>query len=162
MWLRYVDNSTRHGTDHDNATRSLALDKVAGNASGEEVASVNIDGPALLHTLVRVIDGIEVLCETGRRDEVVDVAVLSKDFLNGLVDRVGAADVGVVSCNLGRTVDSSSQHAFILDWGEKKRQSKRGHTLPMWGSPARTAWPGWRPGIRPRPLRSVSVPSLLP
>lgn len=120
LGLRHVDHSAGHGTDHHDATGGLAFDQMTSNAGSEQVASINIDGPALLHALRRVVDGIEVLGETRGGDEVVDVAVLGNDVLDGLVDRFGAANIGVVGGDPGRTIYSSSQYAFIRVWGDKE------------------------------------------
>lgn len=101
LGLRDVDHSTGHAANHDNAAGGLALDQMTGNASSKEVASVDIDSPALLHPLVGVLNGIKVLGETGGGDEVVNAAVLGDDVFQGLVDRVWTGDIGIVCSNLG-------------------------------------------------------------
>ena len=79
-----------------------------GNPSREVIGTVDVDGPAFLHPLGGVVDGVEVLRETGGGDKVVDMAVLGNDLVDSRVDGVGAANVGVVSGDLrGSVIDSS-------------------------------------------------------
>lgn len=77
---------------------------MSGNTSSKVIGAVDVDGPAFLHSLVRIVDGVEVLCETGRGDEVIDVAVLGNDLVDCRIDGVGAANVGVVSGDLRGSV----------------------------------------------------------
>lgn len=108
LGLRHIDNSTGHASNHDNATAGLALDQVPGNPSREVIGTVDVDGPAFLHPLGGVVDGVEVLRETGGGDKVVDMAVLGNDLVDGCVDGVGATNVGVVSGDLRGSVINSS------------------------------------------------------
>lgn len=101
MWN--VDYSTRHASNHDNATRGLPFNQVTGNASGKKIGTINVDSPAFLDTVMRVVDGIKILCEAGRGDKAVDAAMLSQDVINCLVDRVGAADISVVGSYFRRS-----------------------------------------------------------
>lgn len=86
LWLGDVDNGTTHGADHDNAARCVALHQVLGNTNSKEPCAVNIDAPQLLHAVVWVFDGWEVLGEAGGCDEVVDLAVLCDDLVQSLGD----------------------------------------------------------------------------
>lgn len=68
---------------------------------GEKVGTVDVDGPELAHALDGVVDGLEVLGETSRCDEVVDLAVGGEDLGDAGVDGLGVRDVSVVGGNLG-------------------------------------------------------------
>lgn len=103
LGLGHVDNGAGHAADHDNAAGSLALHQVLGDAGGEEVCAVDVDTPELLHAVERVRDGVEVLREAGRGDEIVDFAVLGKHFRDGGVDGVGARNVGIVCGHIGHS-----------------------------------------------------------
>jgi hypothetical protein len=96
-----VDDGTAHGTDHDDAARRLALHQVLGDTDSEEPGTVNVDTPQLLHTVVWVIDGREVLGEAGGGDQVVDLAVLRDDLVKRRGYGLGLRDVGIVCGDLG-------------------------------------------------------------
>jgi hypothetical protein len=98
--LRNIDNSTRHAANHDNAPGHLPLHEVLGHSYSIQVGTVNIDSPKLLYAVMRVGDGVVVLCEARRRDEVVDLAVRLEDLGEGLVDGCWARDVAEVCCDL--------------------------------------------------------------
>jgi len=100
LWLRHVDNGTRHTANHDHAALGLPLHEMLGHADGEKVGAVNIDAPQLLDAVVWVADCVKVLGEASRSDEVIDLAVIADDLLDDLVDRFRIRDIGVVSCDL--------------------------------------------------------------
>lgn len=100
LGLRDVDNGARHAANHDHAAVALALHEVAGDRGGKQVCAVDVDGPQLAHAVDGVVDGLEVLGEAGRGDEVVDLAVGGEDLGDATVDRVGVGDVGVVGRHL--------------------------------------------------------------
>lgn len=102
--LRHIHHRPRHTSNHHDASGALALDEVAGQARGEVVGAVDVDGPALLDALGRVVDGVEVLGEASGGDEVVDVAVQRDDVVDGLIRGVGAGDIGVVGGDTRGTV----------------------------------------------------------
>jgi len=77
---------------------------MAGDGRGEKVGAVNVDGPQLAHAVDGVVDGLKVLGEAGRGDEVVDLAVLLNDLGDAGLDRLGVGDVGVVSRDPGDAV----------------------------------------------------------
>jgi len=104
LWLWNVDDRTRHATNHDNGARSLSLQEVLCDTNGEEVCSVNVDTPQLLDTVVWVVDGVEVLGETSRGDQVVDLAVVANDILDTAVNGLRVGDIGVVSSDLWNPV----------------------------------------------------------
>lgn len=74
------------------------------NASCEEVCSIHVDAPELLDTVVRVGDGVKVFGETGRSDQVVNLAVLLDDLGEDGVYRVGVGHVGIVSSDFGQSI----------------------------------------------------------
>lgn len=43
LWLRDVDDRSTHAANEDHAAWALSLHQVSGNASGEEVSSVDVD-----------------------------------------------------------------------------------------------------------------------
>lgn len=71
------------------------------DARRKQISSIHIHPPKLLHPLVRVGDGVVVLREAGRGDEVINLAVLGDDLAEGLVDRIGGCNVAVVGGDLG-------------------------------------------------------------
>jgi hypothetical protein len=85
LGLRYVDNCTRHATNHDNASWCISLHQMFGDSDSPEISTVNIDAPKLLHAIVGVRNGRVVLGESGGCDKIVDLAVLLDDFLYGLI-----------------------------------------------------------------------------
>lgn len=101
--LRNVDNGARHATNHYNAARSVALHQVLGNTGREQVGTIHDDTPQLLHTVVGVRDGIEVLREASRGDQAVDSTVLVNDLLERCVDGIRVGNVGVVRSDLGHS-----------------------------------------------------------
>ena len=109
LGLGHVDDGPRHGADHDDAAGRFALHEVAGHADGEEVGAVHVDAPELLHAVVGVGDGVEVLGEAGGGDEVVDAAVGREDFGDGGCHGVGVRDVGVVGGDFGAPVRGLGQ-----------------------------------------------------
>ena len=109
LGLGNVDHGTRHGADHHDTARRFAFHEVPGNADGEEVGAVHIDAPELLHAVVGVGDGVEVLGEAGGGDEVVDTAVGGDDFGDGGCDGVGVRDVAVVGGDFGASVGGLGQ-----------------------------------------------------
>lgn len=102
--LRDIDNSTGHTTDHDNAARRLALHQVFRNASCKKVCPIHVDTPKLLDAVVRVRDGVKVFGETGRSDQVVNLAVLLDDIGEDIVHRIGIGHVGIVSSDSGESM----------------------------------------------------------
>lgn len=101
LGLGHVDDGARHAADHDDATRALALHEVASDGGGEEVGAVDVDSPELAHAINGVVDGLKVLGEASRGDEVVDLSVGSEDLGDAGLDGLGVRDVGVVGGDLG-------------------------------------------------------------
>lgn len=56
------------------------------DGDGEQVCTVDVDAPELADAVDGVVDGLEVLGETGGCDEVVNLAMLLDDFGDGGVD----------------------------------------------------------------------------
>ena len=92
-----VDNGTAHGADHDNAAVGLALHQVLCDTNSEQPRAVDVNTPQLLHTVVWVVNSWVVLGEPGGGDEVVDLAVLRDDLVEGRSHGLGLGDIGVVS-----------------------------------------------------------------
>lgn len=107
LGLRNVDNGAGHTANHDNAARSLAFHQVLRDTRGEQVGTVHVDAPKLLDSVVGIADGVEVLSESGRGDQVVDLAVLLHDVAQHLGHRVGVRHIGVVCSHLGESVPAS-------------------------------------------------------
>ena len=103
--LRHVDNGSGHAANHDHAARLLAAHEVTGNGGSEKIGSVDVDGPELAHAVDRVVDGLEVLGEARRGDEVVDLAVGLDDLGNAGLDGFGVGDIAVVSGDFGDAKD---------------------------------------------------------
>lgn len=76
---------------------------MASDTGSEEVSAVDVDTPELAQTVDGVVDGLKVLGETSRGDEVVDLAVGLDDLGDTGVDGLLVADVCVVSSDLGDT-----------------------------------------------------------
>jgi hypothetical protein len=87
LWLWDVDNRSGHATDHDDASWCLPLHKVLRHCDRVQIGTVDVDSPKLLYAVMRVGDGIVVLGEASRCNEVVDLAVLLQNLGKGLVDR---------------------------------------------------------------------------
>ena len=81
-----VDDGARHGPNHHDTTRGLPLHQVTSNSGSEQIRSIHIDAPELLHTVEGVGNRIEILGEAGRSDQMVNLAVILDDFLNRRVD----------------------------------------------------------------------------
>lgn len=105
LWLRNVNDGSRHATNEDYASICLALHQVLCNGDCEEICAINVDAPELADTIDWVIDGFEVLGESGGCDQVVNLAMLLDDLCDCGVDGLGGGDISVVSCDFGDSVD---------------------------------------------------------
>lgn len=74
---------------------------MAGNRRGKQVCAIDVDAPQLAHAVDGVVDSLKVLCEAGRGDEVVNLAMLLNDLGNTGIDGRGIRDIGIVSSDLG-------------------------------------------------------------
>jgi len=102
--LRDIDNGAAHASDEHHAPRRLPRHEVARHGRREQVGAVDVDGPEPPHAVRRVVGGCEVLGEAGRRDEVVDLAVLRGDVVHARLDAVLVRHVGVVRCDFGKSL----------------------------------------------------------
>lgn len=59
------------------------------NSRRKQISPVDIDAPELPHSINRVRNSLEVLCEPGRGHEVVYLAVLTEDLGDTGLDRLG-------------------------------------------------------------------------
>lgn len=112
LGLGNVDNGARHAADQDHAATRLAAHEMASNAGGPEVGAIDIDGPQLAHAVDGVVDGLEVLGEAGRGDEVVDLSVGLDDLIDAGLDGIWVGDVTVVSRHIG---DAKAQRMSIFN-----------------------------------------------
>lgn len=102
--LRHIHNRPAHTADEDHTARALTLEEVARDARGEEVRAVDVDAPELLHPVVGVRDGVEVLGEAGRGDEVVELAVRGDALVDAGRDGVRVRHVAVVGGDFGDVI----------------------------------------------------------
>ena len=93
LWLRYIDDSTRHGPYHDHAPFLFSLHQMLRNCTGPEVGAVEIHAHQFVEAVGRVCDGVEVLGEAGGGDKMVHLAVRADDLVEGVSDRFGIRDV---------------------------------------------------------------------
>lgn len=75
--LRHVHNGARHAANEYDASRCLSLHQMFRDTNTPKVGAVHIHLPQLLHTVIWVRYGIVVFGESGRCDEVVDLAMLA-------------------------------------------------------------------------------------
>ena len=104
LGLGHIDDGAAHTADEDHTSRALTLEQMARDARGEEVGAVDVDAPELLHAVVRVRDGVEVLGEAGGSHEVVQLAVRGDAFVDAGRDGVRVRHVAVVGGHLGDVV----------------------------------------------------------
>lgn len=72
-----------------------------GHSRRKEIGAVDVDAPQFANPVNGVGDGIKVLCETSRGDEMIDAAMLLDNLGERGVDRVGVRDIGIVRSDLG-------------------------------------------------------------
>ena len=101
LGLRNVNDGTAHATNEDHAALGLALHQVPSDGGGEQVSAVDVDGPEFAHAVDGVVGGLEVLGESGRGDEVVDLAVLLDHAGDAVLDRPLVGDVAAMGGHLG-------------------------------------------------------------
>lgn len=75
--MRYVHDTTGHTANENDAAGGFPFHQVFGNTNGKEVRSVDVDAPQFSHPVNRVIDGLKVLGEASRCDEIVNLAMFS-------------------------------------------------------------------------------------
>jgi len=62
----------------------------------EEVCTVDVYAPKLLHTVVWVVYSVYILAEASRCDKTINLAMFFDDVGERLGDRVWAGNIGVV------------------------------------------------------------------
>ena len=67
-----------------------------GKCTGPKVGAIHVDAPEFVQTIGRIGNGVEVLREAGRGDEVVDFAVVGQDLVETGFDRLRVGNVGKV------------------------------------------------------------------
>lgn len=112
LWLRHVDNRTGHASYHDDASWRLSLHQMFRHASCEEICAIHIYTPQLLHPFIRIGNGIVVLDETCRGDQMIDLAMFFDDLGQCAGDRIRIRHITVV-CRDFR----GSKHAGIFAIG---------------------------------------------
>lgn len=70
-----------------------------GNSYCKQVCAINVDSPDLSHSVNWIIDRLEVLGETCRGDETVDLAVLLDNLSDSRIDTLFRGDIGIVCCD---------------------------------------------------------------
>lgn len=98
-----VDNSSRHATNEDHASRRLSLHQVLRDGDSKQVCSIHVDTPQLSYSLNWVVDCLEVLCESCRCDQIVDLAMLRDDLGNGGFDGFLGRYIGVMGSDFGNS-----------------------------------------------------------
>lgn len=131
LGLGNVDDLSGHAADHDDAARCLTLHEVFCDTRCEKVCAVNINPPELLHSVIGVGDGIEVLGEPGGGDQVVDSAMLLDDLRKSLVYGVGVRYIGIVCGDSGQPIHDDNVSASKAPVNNDRLRL----TLPIQGSP---------------------------
>ena len=101
LWLWNVDNSTGHAANEDHSSRGLALHQVLSYRNCKQIRAIHVDAPKLSDTFDGIIDSFEVLGESCRSDQVVDLAVLLNNLGDDGFDGVLGRDIGVMCSDFG-------------------------------------------------------------
>lgn len=125
--LRHVDDASGHAADHDDAARGLSLHEMLRHPDRKEVGPVDVDAPQLLDPVIGVRDGIKVLRESSRSDQVVDLAMVTDDIGNCRVDRLGRRDICIMSGDFGKSAECQKL-------GSTPRIQGRGRTVQTYCS----------------------------
>lgn len=110
--------------------------------ASKEVGPVNVHAPELPQPIWWVCDSVEVLGETGRCDQVVDLPVVLDNFGDRGFDRLVVRDIAEMRGDFGDTII-----ALI-----RTPSGKRRRTFRRQGSPPESASSIHRPDVVPRPL----------
>ena len=140
--LRHIDNGARHRANHNHTTLCLALHQMPSNLATEKVCPVNVHAPKLPEPIWWVCDSVEILSETGRCDQVVDLAMVLDNFGDRGFDRLIVRDIAEMRSDLGNTII-----ALVRTPNGKPRR-----TFQLQGSPPESASSVRWPDVVPRPL----------
>ena len=102
--LRHIDNGARHRANHNHTTLRLALHQMPSDLASKEVGPVNVHAPEFPQPIWWVCDSVKVLGETGRRNQMVDLAVVLDDFGDRGFDRLVVRDITEMRRDLGDTI----------------------------------------------------------
>jgi hypothetical protein len=97
LWLWYINNGARHTSNEHNASWCISRHQVLCDSNCEKICAIDIDAPELADPVDRVIDGLEVLCESCRCDQVVNLAMLFDNLSNSCLNRFLRRYVGIMS-----------------------------------------------------------------
>ena len=140
--LRHIDNGARHRANHNHTTLRLALHQMPSDLASKEVGPVNVHAPEFPQPIWWVCDSVKVLGETGRRNQMVDLAVVLDDFGDRGFDRLVVRDITEMRRDLGDTII-----ALV-----RMPKGKRRRTFRLQGSPPESASSIHWPDVVPRPL----------
>ena len=140
--LRHIDNGARHRANHNHAALCLALHQMPSNLATKEVCPVNIHAPELPEPVWWVCDSIKILGETGRCDQVVDLAVVLDNFGDRRFDRLIVRHIAEMRGDFGNTIVALARKSS----GEPRR------TFQLQGFPLESASSIRSPDVVPRPL----------
>lgn len=110
--------------------------------ASKEVGPVNVHAPELPQAIWWVCDSVEVLGETSRCYQVIDLAVVLDDFGDRGFDRLVVRDIAEMRGDLGNT-----SIALV-----RTSNGNRVRTSRLQGSPLESASLIHRPDVDPRPL----------
>lgn len=105
---------------------------MAGDGGGEQEGAVDVDGEQLAETVDGVVDGLEILSETGRGDQTVDFTLLSKDLFNTGLDALRVRDVGVVGSDLGEPLQKAVGQLWGCEGYRILKEEKRKGEPKVW------------------------------
>lgn len=110
--------------------------------ASKEVGPVNVHAPEFPQPIWWVCDSVKILGETGRRNQMVDLAVVLDDFGDRGFDRLVVRDITEMRRDLGDTII-----ALV-----RMPKGKRRRTFRLQGSPPESASSIHWPDVVPRPL----------
>lgn len=83
---------------------------MTGHLAGKEVCAIDIHTPELLQTIGWVCNGVKVLREAGRSDQVVDLSMVLDNVGDDRLDRVIVRDVAIVGSDFGNPIVMSARY----------------------------------------------------
>lgn len=108
---------------------------MSSKCAGPEVSAIDVDTPKLVQTVGRIINGIEILSEASRGDEVIDFAVICQNLGKAGIDRFGVGNIREMGCDFGMAVKVSAYMVLMLLEGGRRGS----HTFLSRDSPLRNA-----------------------
>lgn len=80
LGLRNIDNGTRHGSNHHHTAFDLPLHKVFCALNRPIVSAIDVNTPELVDSIWWVSNGIEILSEASRGNQMINFAVVLNDL----------------------------------------------------------------------------------